>query len=633
MKKFYDVIVIGGGHAACEAALASARLGAGTLMLTIHLDHIAQMSCNPCIGGIAKGHLVREIDAMGGAMGEIADASSIQFKMLNYTKGPAVHSPRAQCDKVVYQSAMKTFLEHTENLFIKQETAIAFLTEGNRVTGVETHLGNIYCGKSVVVATGTFLHGKLHYGLRNFPGGRAGDPPSVELAQALKDQLKLHVGRLKTGTPPRVLESSVDFSAMARQDAEDCDENFSFFPRSSFLPETEKKFLPCYMTHTGKTAAELVRNNLHQAPMYNGTIRGIGTRYCPSFEDKVVRFPDHEAHHVILEPEGEHTGEYYVNGLSSSLPPDVQEEILRSIPGMEKVVVTRYAYAIEYDFVFPEELTRALHVRRWEGLYHAGQINGTSGYEEAAAQGLLAGLNAARHACGKEDVMLGRETSYLGVLADDITTKEIVEPYRLFTSRAEYRLFLRQDNADLRLCPLAYSLGLLPEKKFRLYKDYETALKERETLARTRKTGGKTLWELLRDARGEVDPAHPPFPPEELDLDLKTLRDRRILRELAVQAHYEGYMRQEESAIRRLQSLESWKIPEDFDYESIPGIKNECRMKLSKIAPSTLAQAGRIDGITPAEIGLLQVYLARWKRERNRKKDPDGEGAPEKGAS
>ncbi|MBO5760936.1 MAG: tRNA uridine-5-carboxymethylaminomethyl(34) synthesis enzyme MnmG [Lentisphaeria bacterium] len=615
MKKYYDVIVIGGGHAACEAALASARLGANTLMLTINPDHIAQMSCNPCIGGVAKGHIVREIDALGGAMALVADASSIQFKMLNSTKGPAVRSPRAQCDKVVYQAAMKNYLEKQENLTIKQDLAVSFLVDGDSVCGVETNLGHFYYSKSTVVATGTFLHGKLHYGLRNYPGGRAGDPPSNELAAALKEQLKLHVGRLKTGTPPRVLQSSIDFSKMTRQDGEECEENFSFFPGEDLYPRAEKKSMPCYMTHTGKVAADLVRNNLFQAPMYNGIIEGIGTRYCPSFEDKVVRFPDHETHHVMLEPEGEHTGEYYVNGLSSSLPPDIQEEILHSVHGLENAVVTRYAYAIEYDFVFPEELTRALRVRKWKGLYHAGQINGTSGYEEAAAQGLLAGLNAARYARNKDDVEFGRDQAYMGVLADDITTKEIVEPYRLFTSRAEYRLYLRQDNADLRLCPLAHSLGLLPEAKYKIYKEYETRLTDCERLARSCKHNGKTLWEHLRDTHGDIQEACLPFPAEMLTLDLTGFQDRKIMKQLAIQAHYEGYMRQEEVAIKRLQTLESWKIPASFNYDDIPGMKNECRMKLKKTAPTTLAQAGRIDGITPAEIGLLQVYLTRLKKQ------------------
>ena len=617
MKKYFDVIVIGGGHAACEAALASARLGAKTLMLTINLDHIAQMSCNPCIGGVAKGHLVREIDALGGGMGIVTDATSIQFKMLNYTKGPAVHSPRAQCDKSAYQQAMKCLLEKTENLTTMQELAVAFITEKDAVTGVTTLLGNEYYAKSTVVATGTFLHGKLHYGLRNFPGGRAGDPPSNELAVALKEQLNLHVGRLKTGTPPRLLESSIDFSVMTKQDAGDSEENFSFFPDSNIFPKTEKKSLPCYMTHTGKTAADLVMNNLHQAPMYNGIIQGIGTRYCPSFEDKVVRFPDHDTHHVMLEPEGEHTGEYYVNGLSSSLPPDIQEEILHSVHGLENAVVTRYAYAIEYDFVFPEELTRALRVRKWKGLYHAGQINGTSGYEEAAAQGLLAGLNAARFAQNKDDVEFGRESSYLGVLADDITTKEIVEPYRLFTSRAEYRLFLRQDNADLRLCKFAYDLGLLPEDKYRKFRKYEEKYMAGERLARSIRHEGRFLWEHLRDTHGVIDPAALPFPAEALDLDMKDFEDRRVCRQLAIQAHYEGYMKQEEAAIKRLQTLESWKIPSDFNYDTITGMKNECRAKLNKIRPTTLAQAGRIDGITPAEIGLLQVFLTRYQKQEN----------------
>ncbi|MBO4630332.1 MAG: tRNA uridine-5-carboxymethylaminomethyl(34) synthesis enzyme MnmG, partial [Lentisphaeria bacterium] len=400
-EEYYDVIVIGGGHAACEAAYAAARLGASTLMLTINLDHIAQMSCNPCIGGIAKGHLVREIDALGGAMGQVADAASIQFRMLNRTKGPAVWSPRSQCDKTAYQRIMKHLLERTENLTIRQAQVISFLLSGNTVMGVETEFGDRYKSKSIVAATGTFLAGKLHFGLKSFAGGRAGDPPSIALADCFRDQLHLHTGRLKTGTPPRLLGSSIDFSGLDMQPSEDADERFSFFPDDSLQPASANRNMVCYLTHTDARAAELVRANLDKAPMYNGLIHGIGTRYCPSFEDKIVRFPDHERHHIYLEPEGEYTGEYYLNGLSTSLPPEVQLAILRTIPGLEHAQVTRYAYAIEYDFVFPEELDRTLHVRKWQGLYHAGQINGTSGYEEAAGQGLLAGLNAARFAAGR----------------------------------------------------------------------------------------------------------------------------------------------------------------------------------------------------------------------------------------
>ena len=619
-QESFDVIVIGGGHAASEAAYTAARSGASTLMLTLNLDHIAQMSCNPCIGGIAKGHVVREIDALGGAMGQITDLSSIQFRMLNRTKGPAVWSPRAQCDKLLYQHAMKCLLEQTENLLIKQAQVTSFILEGpDTVCGVETEFGERFLAKSVVVATGTFLSGKLHYGLRNFPGGRAGDPPSIQLAQALRDQLNLHVGRLKTGTPPRLLAQSIDFSAMDPQKAEDPDERFSFFPETfsgEKLPACRED-LPCYMTHTGPEAAQLVRDNLDKAPMYNGLIQGIGTRYCPSFEDKVVRFPQHESHHIYLEPEGAYTGEYYLNGLSTSLPPDVQTKILRTIPGLENAKVTRYAYAIEYDFVFPEELDRTLRVRKWKGLYHAGQINGTSGYEEAAGQGLIAGLNAARYAAGLPGVEFGRDNSYLGVLADDITTKEIVEPYRLFTSRSEHRLYLRQDNADLRLSSLAHEWGILPEEKYRIFRSYEEKRKETEALLHSAKKDGRHLWDHLKDYQGDCSEKPPVFTLEEIGLEETNFQHRRILRSLAIQAHYEGYMLQEQRAIERLKALEGWRIPEDFDYASLPGLRNESRMKLQKIRPSTLAQAGRIDGVTPSELSLLQVFLNRLKKQEN----------------
>ena len=486
MEDSFDVIVIGGGHAACEAARAAASSGASVLMLTMNLDHIAQMSCNPCIGGIAKGHLVREIDALGGLMGRIADAASIQFRMLNRTKGPAVWSPRAQCDKTCYQRAMKHMLEQTPNLTIRQEEAVDFVTEGDAVTGVATRLGNIYRCKAVVVATGTFLRGLLHYGLTHFSGGRSGDPASELLPEAIRTRLHLKMGRLKTGTPPRVLGSSVDFGGMDVQESEtDLEEHFSHFGIDDVAPQVAEHNLNCRMTWTTSATADLVRANLDKAPMYNGLIEGIGTRYCPSFEDKVVRFPDHERHLIYLEPEGEATDEYYVNGISTSLPPEVQEAMLRSIPGLEHVRILRFAYAIEYDFVEPSQLDRTFAVRAWKGLYHAGQINGTSGYEEAAAQGLAAGLNAARFAAGLDGVAFGRDEAYLGVMADDLVTKEIREPYRMFTSRAEYRLRLRQDNADLRLCRKAHELGLLSDADFDKFARYENRLHELEAAARS----------------------------------------------------------------------------------------------------------------------------------------------------
>ncbi len=616
-EEFYDVAVIGGGHAAVEAALAAVRVGAKTLMLTINLDHIAQMSCNPCIGGIAKGIVVREIDAMGGAMGAVSDAARIQFRMLNRTKGPAVWSPREQCDKVCYQRAMKRLLEQTPGLTIRQGMAVSFLTSPDGyVCGIKNQFGDVFHAKAVVVASGTFLRGKLHFGLQDFPGGRAGDPPSVELSTALKEQLGLKMGRLKTGTPPRVLKQSIDFSVMGRQESEASEELFSFFDNGNIKPSTTDHDLVCHTTYTTAETAAFVKANLDKAPMYNGLIEGIGTRYCPSFEDKVVRFPNHERHLLYLEPEGEFTDEYYVNGISTSLPPEIQIKMLHTVPGLEHAEIARYAYAIEYDFVFPEELNRSLSVKKWKGLFHAGQINGTSGYEEAAVQGLIAGMNAGRFALGKSLIEPKRNEAYAGVLIDDLVTKEIVEPYRLFTSRAEYRLSLRQDNADLRLCEKAHSWGILPEEKYRMFKAYENRLNELENACRAKKmSGGHTCWDLLKDCHGvpeKIDVAVFPF--KELGFCLEDRMDRRILRQLAIRSHYEGYLRQEEIAVHHLNALESWNIPVSFNYDDIPGLRNESRMKLKKVSPGTLSQASRIDGVTPAEIALLQVHLSRLSR-------------------
>ena len=513
---------------------------------------------------------------------------------------------------------MKHMLEQTENLTIRQEEAVDFVTDENAVAGVVTRLGNTYRCKAVVVATGTFLRGLLHYGLTHFSGGRSGDPASDLLSEAIRDHLKLKMGRLKTGTPPRVLGSSVDFSRMDVQASEtDLEEHFSHFGIGDVTPQVSEHNLNCRMTWTTSATADLVRANLDKAPMYNGLIEGIGTRYCPSFEDKVVRFPDHERHLIYLEPEGEATDEFYVNGISTSLPPEVQEGMLHSIPGLEYVRILRFAYAIEYDYVEPSQMDRTFAVRAWKGLYHAGQINGTSGYEEAAAQGLAAGLNAARFAAGLDGVMFGRDEAYLGVMADDLVTKEIKEPYRMFTSRAEYRLRLRQDNADLRLCRKAHDLGLLPEKDFAAFSAYETRLHELESAARTVSLPcGGTVLEHLRAAQGDPDLNALPFDPALIGLDLNSRTDRRAIRELAVQAHYEGYLRQEEDSVRHLHGLEAWTIPDDLDYSSLPGLKNETRLKLARVRPATLAQASRIDGMTPAETGLLQVLLARRKREQ-----------------
>ena len=600
----YDVIVIGGGHAGVEASSAAARMGANTLLLTQNVDHIGQMSCNPAIGGIAKGHVAREIDALGGEMGQNTDATAIQFRMLNKSRGPAVWSPRAQCDKVLYQRRMKQQLEKAENLTIQQAEGLHFVTDKGKIVAVETQFGDRYESESFVLCAGTFMRGLMHFGDRQFPGGRTGDASAETISVSLAEDLGLELMRLKTGTPPRVLAKTIDFSEMDPQGSEG-EGSFSYWPIEKdylTIDRGQVPQLPCYVIHTTAETKKVIEDNLHRSPMYNGAIKGIGTRYCPSIEDKVNRFADKMSHQIYLEPEGAYTDEYYLNGISTSLPVDVQVQMIRSLPGMSKAELTRYAYAVEYDVVAPHQTTGSLSVKKWPNLFVAGQINGTSGYEEAAGQGLVAGCNAARLAAKKDPMIIGRDQAYIGVMIDDLVTKDITEPYRLFTSRAEYRLLLRQDNADRRLSKLAYEMGLLPYSKYQIVENKEKLIIEEKTRLEKVRTHGKSLWEHLR-ANGNTYESVVQDRPDGLPDD--------VVEQLEIDAQYEAYIKREMQQVSQTKRLENWKIPTTFDYEGVSGLRNEARLKLIRFRPETLGQASRIDGVTPAEIGLLQVFIKR----------------------